>query len=145
MHDNNQPDDDYQPQPPNLDLIQMVQNARMMHDKDATPSQSAANYWIESKPLQENVPAPTARTGQWIIKTSLDNVDAHWQTIKTATEKGELGYKSKVATSARDIKEGQNMRVILIRTYDADDLADVQRVQQALQALGFQPERYERD
>jgi len=34
--------------PPNLDLISMVQQARMQHDADVLPSQVGAVYWIES-------------------------------------------------------------------------------------------------
>ncbi len=44
---------------PNLDLIRMVQQARMAHDAQAKPSQVAAVYWIEAKPLAEDSPAPT--------------------------------------------------------------------------------------
>ena len=70
-----------------MDLINMVQNARMMHDKDAVPSKVPGVYWIESKnPAPKN--KPTACTGEFQIQTTVDAVDEHWQMIKKATEKG---------------------------------------------------------
>ena len=36
-------------QSPDLDLIQMVQRARMLHDKSARPSDYTSVYWIEAK------------------------------------------------------------------------------------------------
>lgn len=42
---------------PNLDLIGMVQQARMQHDAGAAPSQMDAVYWIEAKaaPLAQQI------------------------------------------------------------------------------------------
>ena len=129
-------------QKPNLNLINLVQQARMQHDADATPSQVSGVYWIEAKrPTPSDV---TPHTGYWRIQTTLDAVDALWAKIKAATEAGQLGYKSKVATASRD---GQiNSRVIHILTYDADDAADVERVRMVLEALGITGEMtYHRD
>ena len=41
-----------------LDLIQMVQNARMLHDASAKPSQIKAVYWIEAKCESCQLPTP---------------------------------------------------------------------------------------
>jgi hypothetical protein len=124
---------------PNLDLIGMVQRARMLHDAEAKPSQVAAVYWIEAKPAGV-MPAPTPRAGYWEIDTELTAVDGLWQVVKEATESGALGYKAKVSTASRDGK--LNSRVIRVCTRDAADSADVARVQQALLALGITPRRY---
>lgn len=128
---------------PNLDLIGMVQRARMQHDADAIPSQVAAVYWIEAK-REPSGPAPTARAGYWVIPTDVQHVDALWQTIKTATRAGTLGYKSKVSTAARDLGKDREDRVIHVLTYDADDTADVERVGNALRAMGIDGLRYAR-
>ena len=48
----------------NLDLIQMVQNARMLHDESAVPSTLPAVYWIEAKRPPGDCPAPTAYAGR---------------------------------------------------------------------------------
>lgn len=132
---------DNEREPVNLDLIQMVQRARMAHDREARPSQVAGVYWIEAKRLGDG-PAPTPNAGRFIIQTTLDDVDALWATVKAATEAGQLGYKSKVSTSAR---EGRvNSRLIYVLTYDAGDRDDVARVEAALRALDIEPAGYER-
>ena len=131
------------PDKPNLDLIQMVQQARMAHDRAATPSAVSAVYWIESKPLT-STPLPMPRAGEWVIETTLTEVDALWDKIKAATEKGELGYKSKVSTSPAKGQADPAARVIVVRTVDADDAADVARVEAALKNMGITAMRYER-
>lgn len=128
---------------PNLDLIQMVQRARMQHDRDALPSEVSGVYWIESKPLNEGQP-PTARAGEWVIETTAGAVDALWAQVKAATEAGELGYKSKVSTAPAKNQAEPDARVIVARTRDAEDAADVARVEARLRALGIVPTRYER-
>jgi hypothetical protein len=133
-NNNNQPD---------LDLIGMVQRARMAHDADAKPSQVSAVYWIEAKPKRATA-APTPRAGSFAIPTTLAQVDDQWARIKAATEAGTLGYKSKVATASHS--GAPDERLIRVLTYDADDSADVARVRAALHALGFTGElAYERD
>lgn len=131
--------------PRSLDLIQMVQRARMQHDADAQPSQANVGYWIEAK-RQVAGPAPTPRSGQWVIPTTLGEIDALWARVKAATELGTLGYKSKAATVSRAGGVDAADRVICARTYDADDAADVQRVHDALRDLGVTAAlHYERD
>ncbi len=127
----------------NLDLIQMVQQARRQHDQGAIPSQASGVYWIEARCAQ--MPALTARTGEWRIETTLTEVDQQWAAIKSATEAGTLGYKAKVSTAPAQGQGQREQRMICIRTYDADDLADVERIRQALEQLGFSGMRYVRD
>ena len=134
---------DNKPQPPNLDLINMVQQARMMHDREAVPSSMSAMYWIESKPLV-SVPAVTPHAGEWLIETSAAEVDALWVKIRQATEEGRLGYKSKVSTSAAKGQAQASARLIVVRTYDADDSADVLRIQTVLRDMGITSMQYER-
>jgi hypothetical protein len=132
MSDDNQPD---------LDLIRMVQNARMQHDAEAMPSQSGGVYWIEAK-RRDSDPQPTSRAGYWLIVTTASEADALWAAIKAATEAGQLGYKSKVATASRGGPYDE--RMIHVMTYDADDGADVARVRAALAVLGVDAVRYMR-
>ncbi len=128
--------------PPNMNLINMVQQARMMHDRETLPSQVNAVYWIESKPLGETLP-PTPRAGEWVIETTLSEVDTLWLNIRTATEQGLLGYKSKVATIATKGRNADS-RVIVVRTRDADDSTDVARVEAALRTIGITNMAYQR-
>lgn len=129
------------PEPPDLDLIQRVQRARMAHDREATPSGVGGVYWIEAR-RQNDGPTATARAGMFVIPTDAQAADALWATVKHATESGELGYKSKVSTASRS--GAGNDRVIHVMTYDADDMADVSRIARALEALDIQPAEYRR-
>jgi Basophilic leukemia-expressed protein Bles03 len=124
---------------PNLDLIQMVQRARLIHDSAATPSQIGGVYWIEAKP-QRAVQSPTSRAGYWSIPTTTSDVDALWEQIKHATENGILGYKAKVSTAPSPGKAGSEARLILVCTYDADDTDDVAHVREALRKMGITAE-----
>lgn len=134
------------PDKPNLDLISMVQNARMMHDAEAQPSQVSAVYWIEAKSTTPDTAVPTPRAGEWRIPTTVGQVDALWKTIKAATEAGKLGYKSKVSTKPANHQADINARLICVRTADAADIGDVQRVEAALRELGITGEmHYQRD
>lgn len=124
---------------PDLDLIQLVQRARMAHDAAATPSQVSAVYWLEAKPEGEAAAQrpPTPRAGRFVIETTVDHVDALWARIKAATQAGQLGYKAKVSTASRRAGTGGADRVIYVLTADADDREDVERVRAALIALGM--------
>jgi len=120
-------------------LIDRVQRARLEHDAATLPSQVHGNYWIECKRPASD-PAPTARAGFFIIPAEREQLDALWQVIRAATLRGELGYKSKVATAARPRSEtGGGQRDLIypihVATYDADDQADRERVRAALRDL----------
>lgn len=128
--------------PADMNLINMVQQARMVHDREALPSEVSAVYWIESKPLGD-AKAPSAQAGDWVISTTLEAVDELWIKVRTATEKGLMGYKSKVATIATKGRSAHE-RVIVVRTYDADDGVDVARVEAALREMGITHMQYER-
>jgi Basophilic leukemia-expressed protein Bles03 len=121
---------------PNLDLIEMVQRARMMHDAEAKPSETGGTYWIEAKPFGD-VPAVTARAGQWLIVAPLDEVDALWDIVKRATQQGRLGYKAKVSTAPIPNRMNSEARLIVVCTRDADDAGDVQHIYQTLRHLGI--------
>lgn len=126
---------------PDLRLIERVQQARMAHDAEALPSQVGAVYWIEAKPALP-VPAPTARAGYWLVVSDAAHADSAWMRVRDATLAGELGYKAKVATISHSGSVDE--RVIHVLTHDADDAADVARVQARLLALGLPPARYVR-
>jgi len=128
-----------------LDLIQMVQKARMMHDAETKPSEVAAVYWIEVKCQTDDCKSPTARAGQWVLDTIADQVDAQWALIREATEQGKLGYKSKVSTAGRSGTRADS-RTIAVRTYDSADAHDKARVLEVLRSLNIPGEwRYESD
>jgi hypothetical protein len=125
-----------QTEQPNLDLINRVQQARIQHDSQAIPSRISGVYWIEAhRRAAVDAPGPTSRAGYWRITTTLAAVDDLWAQIKAATEAGDLGCKSTVATASRDAQS--DSRVIHVLTYDSADSADVERVRAALQQMGL--------
>ena len=129
----------------NLDLIAMVQRARLLHDESARPSDLAAVYWIEVKRTDGEFPAVTATAGEWRIALTAKTVDALWARIKAATVAGELGYKSKASTAPAMGQADADARMICVRTYNAGDKADVERVRLALKALGADEMTYVAD
>ncbi len=129
----------------NLDLIEMVQRARMMHDEDARPSDYAAVYWIEAKQASGDYPAPTANAGEWRVRLTVATVDRVWEKVKRATVAGKLGYKSKVSTRPAAGQADPDERLLCVRTYDARDMDDVERVKRALLDLGLRDMEYVAD
>lgn len=125
-----------------LNLIDMVQRARVRHDETARPSDYAAVYWIEAKRQPGAYPAPTAKAGEWRARLTVATVDAVWEKVKAATIAGELGYKSKVSTRPAAGQANPDERMICARTYDAADAHDLQRVRLALEALGLRDLQY---
>lgn len=121
----------------NLALIQMVQDARMLHDETALPSQYAAVYWIEAKCPAGDHPAPTANAGEWRVSLHADEVDKAWQIVKTATVAGKLGYKSKVSTRPAAGQTHPDQRVLCVRIGDAHDAQAVARIKAVLLAMGL--------
>jgi len=114
-----------------------VQNARMMHDQTARPSDYTSVYWIEAKRKQGDYAQPTPNTGEWRVKLHVDKVDTIWEAIRSATEQGKLGYKSKVSTRPAAGQTQPEDRLLCVRTYNADDSNDVERVKQILMDMGL--------
>lgn len=133
---------DAKPPDLNLDLIHMVQRARMLHDEAAAPSAVSAVYWIEAKRREGDFPAPTANAGEWRVRLHVDEVDAVWARVKALTAAGELGYKSKVSTRPAAGQADPDERLLCARTYDAADQTDVARVGAALRGLGLKELEY---
>ena len=127
---------------PNLDLIQMVQKARLLHDATARPSALTAVYWIEAKAGEGLAPAPTAQAGEWRISLRAEAVDAVWERVKALTIAGELGYKSKLSTRPAAGQADPDERLLCVRTYDADDADDVERVGRTLREIGLRDLEY---
>ena len=120
-----------------LDLIAMVQNARMLHDADARPSTLAAVYWIEAKRKPGAGTPPTAKAGEWRVQLTAATADAVWEQVKAMTVAGELGYKSKISTRSAAGQVDPDQRLLCVRTDDASDREDRERVARALQAIGL--------
>ena len=118
---------------PDLDLIQLVQRARMAHDDRARPSQISGAYWLEAKAAPGATAGPTVRAAALRADCDLADVDVIWDLLRAATQAGRLGYKAKVATAAREAATGRRELQVLIA--DAADAADLARVQAELKSL----------
>ncbi|MCY3797174.1 MAG: DUF1917 domain-containing protein [Chloroflexi bacterium] len=129
----------------NLNLIEMVQSARMRHDAEARPSDLAAVYWIEAKRKDGDYAAPTANAGEWRVPLTAETADAAWERVKAMTVEGKLGYKSKISTRPAAGQAEPDQRLLCVRTYDADDREDVERVKKALLAIGMAGLQYVAD
>jgi hypothetical protein len=70
--------------------------------------------------------------GKWMLFFTDATVDAAWATIAAATERGELGHSSKVATN-----DGSNSYLVCVYVPDFTDRANVARVLLRLRGLGF--------
>ena len=118
---------------PDLDLIQLVQRARMAHDDQTRPSQISGAYWLEAKAPPGARPGPTVRAAALRAEIDVADLDALWASLRAATHAGQLGYKAKVATAAREAApERRELRVLVADRADAQEVA---RVQARLQAL----------
>ncbi len=118
---------------PDLDLIQLVQRARMAHDDQARPSQISGAYWLEAKAPPGAAAGPTVRAAALRADCDVAEVDAVWALLRAATQAGRLGYKAKVATAAREAAmQRRELRVLIADRADAAALA---RVRAALKSL----------
>jgi hypothetical protein len=121
---------------PDLDLIRRVQQARMMHDSAAKPSDISGVYWIEAKP-HHPLPPPTTRAGNWWFATTRMAADELWEHVRQATQNGKLGYKSKISTAPAAGQSHPDARMIVICLRDTQDAADLERIRTTLHDLGL--------
>ncbi len=68
----------------------------------------------------------------------MDGVDTVWGKIKKATERGKLGFASKVSTAKSNPNaKNPDSKVICVYTYDWTDEADVRRIRHELRKIGI--------
>ena len=108
--------------------------------RDLKPSTETDGYWIYAEVLNEkkNYPKSTKRGGKWLVFIHKTKIDQVWKTIRSASERGELGNSAKVST-ARPNPNSANPddHVICIYTYDSEDIPDVMTIRQKLRDLGI--------
>lgn len=104
------------------------------------PSQETNEYWITSIRSADapKYPAMTGDAGKWLVFADIKDIDAIWEKISDATEKGLLGGGSKVSTAKiNSMAKDRNQKVICVYTYDVYDVADLDRVRDELTKLGI--------
>lgn len=110
---------------------------------ESKPSEVTEVYWIYAIRKTGTYPPATDRSGKWLIFVHVKDVDEIWAKIKKATEEGELGSSSKVATAKPNPNSADpSRRVICVYTYDWTDREDVQRIGVALSQLGVKGKIY---
>lgn len=102
------------------------------------PSVNTETFYIHATRRAGSYPRKTEDSGKWLIFVPVLAVDEVWGRIRQATENGDLGGASKVATAKPNaLTLHNNKRVICIYTYDCRDEADVMRVRAELRKLGI--------
>ena len=82
-------------------------------------------------------PEPTENSGKWLVYAWKHNIDLVWEMIRSATEKGLLGFESKASTAMPSpLAPKENLGVICVYTYDFTDKEDVMRIREALRKIG---------
>ena len=103
---------------------------------ERNPSEIINDYWIYAYRSTGEYPKPNVNSGKWLVFVHINEVDELWAEIKQATESGQLGHTSKVATAMPKGEYDENKKVICVYTYDWTDKEDAVRVRQALRVLG---------
>ena len=114
--------------------IKNYQQSLAKSSGETIPTKSSRVWWIyaESKGKHKK---PTKNSGKWLLFCPPEHIDAAWEQIKDATERGLLGAKSKVST----LKGFRGKEyVICVYTYNWKDEEDVMKVREVLRDLGFE-------
>jgi hypothetical protein len=112
---------------------------------DRLPSQVTDKWWLYADNKKDSGHDECGEPlgalqymGKWLIFASPDKLDSVWNQIKQATEKGELGPRSKTGTARVNPRaRGSKSTVICVFTKDCRDIDDVKRVLVKLRAMGF--------
>jgi hypothetical protein len=106
------------------------------------PTELPDRDWLYAVRKKGTYPKPTDRSGKWLIFVPVEKVDALWKKVRAATEEGQLGDRSRVATGKEPTPwaEEPDSKVIAVYTYDSEDKKDVMRIREKLRTLGFKQE-----
>jgi hypothetical protein len=103
---------------------------------DDRPSRFTGDYYMHARGPQPEE-GSVRRPGKWLIFVSRSRIDALWDEVRRAVEKGRLGHAAKVSTALPDpMSPNPKKHVVCVYTGNEDDPADVRRVRDALRQLG---------
>ncbi len=93
-------------------------------------------WWVYAR-RKGRIPAPTSRSGKWLVFIAKEKANDLWERVAKATTDGRLGPSAKCGT-ARHNPNALDPRktVICVYTPDFDDQDDVMRVREVLRELG---------
>jgi hypothetical protein len=98
------------------------------------PSKYTEDYWARAY-SPKNSTKNNKNSGKWLCFCPKKEIDAAWQQVKDATERGLLGPSSKVSTKLGE--QGKDY-VICVYTKNWKKEDDVMRVREVLRDLGFE-------
>ena len=108
------------------------------------PTDCTASWWLYAESWRKYKKA-TKNSGKWCIFIEPKFIDAAWEQISDATQRGLLGGRTKCSTK-KGWKGKGNDYVIIVYTYDYKDTTDVMRIREELRELGFtKPMSYKTD
>lgn len=108
-----------------------------MREAETEPAMATDEYWIVARRRIGTYPAPTSRSGKWLVFVPNAQVDEIWEKIKSAVESGRLGDEARVSTNTpRRQVSNPDERVICVYTYDCEDEDDRLRIREELRCLG---------
>lgn len=114
----------------------------VLHNKEVVntfrPSEEQSPFFLWAYADRTAYPAPTQRSGKWLIFVPRNDVDAVWPKIREAVKHGKLGACAKVSTARPNPNSPDPHRhVVCVYTYDSEDVKDVRRIRTSLRELGF--------
>lgn len=111
-----------------------VNQGKSMASTSRYKNSKALSAWL----CVDTYPHHLERGGKWLIFVPVENLDGTWEKIRIATESGDLGASSKVATAKPNQNAVmQSQKVICVYTYDWTDRQDVMRIRDQLRQLGI--------
>ncbi len=98
------------------------------------PSKLKTRAWMDAHNSHLNYPDATEKNGKWLVFVKFEELDSWFQKVKAALDAGSLGksMKSSTGLSNRGV-----MAVIIVYTYNYDDVEDVKRVRKVLREIGI--------
>jgi hypothetical protein len=114
----------------------------VLHEREVIntlqPSEETTPFFLWAFARGIRYPAPTKRSGKWLLFVPKADVDEVWPRLREALDTGRLGACAKVSTARPNLNSPDPKRhVICVYTYDSKDIKDKNRVLASLRELGF--------
>ena len=125
----------------------MVEKSRL---DDRLPSQVSDDFWIYARSEEQHfrgIDGSELKIGKWqIFIPKGEQLDKGWIRIRDAIREEGLTFEAKVSTERHNPNAtNPNVGVIIVYTYDFENIDDVKRVGYALFKEGFAPIYYKTD
>jgi hypothetical protein len=109
------------------------------HEEDKKLTRRLTSKRTRTEVYYQECPQLTENSGKWLVYCYADELIKTWKKIANATEKGKLGWYSKVMSEGGPHGVNPNVGVICVATYDSEDKDYVARIAWRLRKLGVVP------